>query len=77
MQKNTNVQTNEQIKKGKEILDSFLVGELNVLWKMLKTPTPSAARARLLRGSQGAIEAAEQIIKNREELISNYRNSSK
>lgn len=74
MENNTDVQTIEQIKIGKALLKDLLVGELNVLWKMLGTSTPSAARARLMRGSESAIKGAREIITNRENLISKYQN---
>ena len=75
MEKNVIVQTNKQ-KQGKDIIDLLWIGEMNLLAEMLssggKKVSPNAARARLLRDSPEAIKAAEQIIKYRNRLITNF-----
>lgn len=72
MQNNSNVQTIEQITEGKQLLAIMKIGETNVLAEMLGI-TPAAARARLLRNSNDAIEAAKAIIANRNRLIEEYQ----
>lgn len=55
-----------------EIRNKVKIGDYVTLAKMLNISHP-AAKMRVLRGNQEAIEALEEIIKSREELIKNYQ----
>lgn len=55
-----------------EIRNKVKTGDYVTLAKMLNISHP-AAKMRVLRGNQEAVEALEQIIKSREELIKNYQ----
>lgn len=72
MENNADVQTNEQ-KEGKQLLEQFMVGEVNILWRMLDAPTPTSARRRLERNSPVAIDAAKRIIASRKKLIKEFK----
>jgi len=57
-----------------QLKPKIMTGDYITLAKMLGLNSPDSARMRCRRGDLEALEALEEIIRNRDQLIKNYQN---
>ena len=59
-----------------QLKPKIMTGDYITLARMLGLNSPDSARMRCRRGDIEALEALEEIIKNRDQLIRNYQNDN-